>query len=184
MLHAHNHSFTHSLTHSFTHSLTHSFTYSLTYSLTHSLTHSLTLSLTHSLTHSFTHSLIHSLTHSVLLLHAHAFQCTISNQTPKTGITLSGSGWKKKGIHICASVCLITVFQFRADKRNILLEPSLKVLCIKFGWGVTLQNQRIDINAEKENGCLTWQKLIISASTKLRKPWLTYMSKSTSNFRL
>ena len=29
---------------------------------------------------------------------------------------------------------------YRADKRNTLLEPSLKVLVIKFGWGLYLEN--------------------------------------------
>ena len=38
---------------------------------------------------------------------------------------------------------------YRADKRNMLLEPSLKVWFIKIGWGTTLKNQRMDIKWQK-----------------------------------
>ena len=47
----------------------------------------------------------------------------------------------------------------RADKRNTLLEPSLKVVFIKFGWGATLKNQRMDIK------CRKWK-------------WLPYLAKT------
>ena len=33
---------------------------------------------------------------------------------------------------------------YRADKRNTLLQPSLKVLFIKYGWGAILDNYRMD----------------------------------------
>ena len=99
------------------------------------------------------------------------------------------TGIKENGIKHC----------YIADKGNTLLEPSLKVLFIKFGWGATFKSQRMDIrmpkmqmaaffgksllsqlqkskdghkNAENANGCLLWQKLIISASTLFRKPCL------------
>ena len=38
---------------------------------------------------------------------------------------------------------------YRADKGNTLLEPSLKVLFIKFGWGATFKSQRLDIKCRK-----------------------------------
>ena len=38
---------------------------------------------------------------------------------------------------------------FRADKRNMLFEPNLKVLFIKFGWGATLKNQRMKVKCRK-----------------------------------
>ena len=44
-------------------------------------------------------------------------------------------GIKENGIKHC----------YRADKRNTLLESSLKVLFIKLGWGATLKNQRMDV---------------------------------------
>ena len=50
------------------------------------------------------------------------------------------TGIKENGIKRC----------YRSDKRYMLLEPSLKVLFIKFGWGATLRNQRMDVNAENE----------------------------------
>ena len=49
------------------------------------------------------------------------------------------TGIKENGIKHC----------YRADKRNPVLEPSLKVLFIKFGWGATLKNQRMDIECRK-----------------------------------
>ena len=49
------------------------------------------------------------------------------------------TGVKVNGINYC----------YRADKRNMLLEPSLNVLFIKFGWEATLKNQRIDIKYRK-----------------------------------
>ena len=45
------------------------------------------------------------------------------------------TGIKENGIKHC----------YRADKENKLLEPSLKVLFIKFGWGATFKSQRIDV---------------------------------------
>ena len=44
-------------------------------------------------------------------------------------------GIKENGIKHC----------YRADKRNKLLESSLKVLFIKLGWGATMKNQRMDV---------------------------------------
>ena len=38
---------------------------------------------------------------------------------------------------------------YRADTRNTHLEANLKVLSIKFGWGATLKNLRME-NAEYE----------------------------------
>ena len=72
------------------------------------------------------------------------------------------TGIKENGIKHC----------YRADKRNTLLEPSLKVLFIKFGWGATLKKSKDGRKMQKkENGCLNRQKkLIISASILLRKP--------------
>ena len=34
---------------------------------------------------------------------------------------------------------------YRAHKGNTLLEPSLKALFIKFGWGATFKSQRMDV---------------------------------------
>ena len=45
------------------------------------------------------------------------------------------TGIKENGIKHC----------YRADKGNTLLEPSLKVLFIKFGWGATFKSQRMDV---------------------------------------
>ena len=38
---------------------------------------------------------------------------------------------------------------YRADKRNTLLELNLKIQFIKYGWGGTLKNQRMDIKYRK-----------------------------------
>ena len=55
-----------------------------------------------------------------------------SNLTNITGI-------KENGIKLC----------YRADERNTLLEPNLKVLFIKFEWGATLKIQRMDVKCRK-----------------------------------
>ena len=47
------------------------------------------------------------------------------------------TGIKENGIKHC----------YRADKGNTLLEPSLKVLFIKFGWGATFK--RLDVKCRK-----------------------------------
>ena len=49
------------------------------------------------------------------------------------------TGIKENGIKHC----------YRADKGNTLLEPSLKVLFIKFGWGATFKSQRMDVKCRK-----------------------------------
>ena len=49
------------------------------------------------------------------------------------------TGIKENGIKHC----------YRADKRNTLFEPSLKVLFINFGWGATSKNQRMDVKCRK-----------------------------------
>ena len=49
------------------------------------------------------------------------------------------TGIKENGIKHC----------YRADKGNTLLEPSLKVLFIKFGWGATFKSQRFDVKCQK-----------------------------------
>ena len=61
------------------------------------------------------------------------------------------TGIKENGIKHC----------YRADKGNTLLEPSLKVLFIKCGWGATFKSQRMDgKNAENSNGCLFGKSLL------------------------
>ena len=49
------------------------------------------------------------------------------------------TGRKENGIKHC----------YRADKGNTLLEPSLKVLFIKFGWGATFKSQRLGVKCRK-----------------------------------
>ena len=49
------------------------------------------------------------------------------------------TGIKENGIKPC----------YRADKGNTLLEPSLKVLFIKFGWGATFKSQWMDVKCRK-----------------------------------
>ena len=46
----------------------------------------------------------------------------------------------------------------RADRTTTLLEPSLNVLSIKFGWGPPHKSMGWTKNDENENGCLLWQK--------------------------
>ena len=49
------------------------------------------------------------------------------------------TGIKENGIKHC----------YRADKGDTLLEPSLKVLFIKYGWGATFKSQRMDVKCRK-----------------------------------
>ena len=62
------------------------------------------------------------------------------------------TGIKENGIKHC----------YRADKGNTLLEPSLKVLFIKFGWGATFKNQRMDIKIPKMQMAAFFGKSLLS----------------------
>ena len=68
-----------------------------------------------------------------------------SSHLSKTKSIRPPFGWK-----IALNLTYMTVIKengikqfYRADERNTLLEPSLKVLFIKFGWGATSKNPRM-----------------------------------------
>ena len=51
---------------------------------------------------------------------------------------------------------------YRADIGNTLLEPSLKVLFIKFGWRATFKSQRMDVKMPKMQMTAFFGKTLLS----------------------